>query len=111
MIVRTIFLVVIIFLINFLMVSPFDAGEDLCHRKLTLAVVALAISIMSQTVNVHVLSAAGVGAQCNLLIRVEYLSAYAARLQLRHQFVATNGQLLAEEKRVEVVEVCIGDLL
>jgi hypothetical protein len=64
-------------------VMPFEAGNEVFERKLSFAVIALSIGIMSEARHMHILTATFVRAESNIFIRVQNLSANTTWLQFR----------------------------
>ena len=70
-------LIQLMILFSILLVWPFEIDETL-EWKLSFAVSTFPVCIVSQAADVHVLSAALIGAYGDLMIRVQYHFAHAA---------------------------------
>ena len=93
-------------LVSILLMWPFEINETL-EWKLSFAVSALPVRIMSQTADVHELSAAFIRTHRDLVIRVQDDLAHAVGLQLRDQSLGLLVDSLSEEKHIEVVEALV----
>lgn len=75
--------------------------------KLCFALVALSVCVVSETAEMHVLAAFWVRAHGYLIIRVEYLSAHATRLELWDTRLRALIVTLSEEEHIKVVQILI----
>ena len=86
--------------------SPFEAIEIL-DWKLSFALVALSVCIVSQAVQMHVLSTERVRAQCVVLVWVDDLSADADWLQLGDVAAIDIIESLSKEENFKIVLVLV----
>jgi hypothetical protein len=79
-----VFIIKLMILVSILPMWPFEINQTL-GRKLSFAVSTFPVCIVSQAADVHVLSAALIGAYGDLMIRVQYHFAHAAGFELRDE--------------------------